>query len=164
MVHGHAEHERTQVQHLLERTTDREVTVLHEKPNAGNTLIEKFEKHASSAAFAVVLLTADDLGCPAGGGTRSRGRQNVIFELGFFFGRLGRHRVAVLLHPNVERPSDIDGLVYIPMGPADWKLPLLRELAEVKITIDYTRIPQPAYGHFARRHAVQLTTRRRARR
>lgn len=64
----------------------------------------------------------------------SRGRQNVIFELGFFFGKLGRDRVAVLLGPGVGEPSDINGLVYIPVDEAGaWKYQLGRELQSAGI-------------------------------
>jgi predicted nucleotide-binding protein len=117
--------------------------VLHEQANAGRTILEKFEQHAASAAYAVVLLTADDEGGPVSAtGRRPRGRQNVIFELGFFFGKLGRQRVAVLLDQDVERPSDIDGLVYISLDSAGaWKQSLARELRAVNIEVDYSRIP-----------------------
>jgi predicted nucleotide-binding protein len=64
------------------------VIVLHEQINNGRTILEKFEQHAASAAYAVVLLTADDEGGARSVAERQvRGRQNVIFELGFFFGR-----------------------------------------------------------------------------
>jgi predicted nucleotide-binding protein len=117
--------------------------VLHEQANAGRTLLEKFEGHASEAAYAVVLLTPDDTG-----GARdqvhhlARARQNVIFELGFLFGRLGRNRVAVLLAPGVEQPSDIAGLVYIPVDPGgSWKYKLARELEASGIAVALDRIP-----------------------
>lgn len=104
--------------------------VLHEQPNEGRTIIEKFEHH-SSVEYAVVLLTPDDVG-----GLRSdtyeglmRARQNVIFEMGFFFGKLGRRKVCALISPGVEQPSDLHGLVYIPFDQDDeWKLLLEREL------------------------------------
>jgi len=81
--------------------------------------------------YAVVLLTPDDVG-----GLRSdtyeqlmRARQNVIFEMGFFFGKLGRRRVCALISPGVEQPSDLHGLVCIPFDQDDeWKLLLAREL------------------------------------
>src|SRR5439155_364495 len=108
-----AEAERHELVRVLERATSRNVVVLHEQPNAGRTLIEKFEAHARAAAYAVVLLTGDDEAGSISGERRPRGRQNVIFELGFFFGKLGRERVTVLVQPGVERPSDVEGLVYI---------------------------------------------------
>jgi predicted nucleotide-binding protein len=143
VVHGHAHAVLHEAVRVLERGTGREVTVLHEQPNAGRTILEKFEDHAVAAAFAVVLLTADDEG-----GVRTsddmqlRGRQNVIFELGFFFGSLGRKRVAVLLEQGVEKPSDIEGLVYITLDAAGaWKYVLARELEAADISVDRSRIP-----------------------
>jgi predicted nucleotide-binding protein len=63
-----------------------------------------------------------------------RGRQNVIFELGFFFGKLGRERVCVLLAGGVEEPSDIAGLVYITIDAGGaWKYQLARELTAADI-------------------------------
>ena len=64
-----------------------------------------------------VLLTPDDEvvnpGAPESG-TR-RARQNVILELGFFLGRLGRESGKILLlHKGpIEIPSDIAGIEYI---------------------------------------------------
>ena len=142
VVHGHDHGLRHEVVRVLERATSREVTVLHEQANAGRTLLEKFEAHASSAAYAVVLLTPDDAGAAVGQPPQPRGRQNVIFELGFFFGRLGRDRVAVLLAPGVEQPSDISGLVYIGVDAAgSWKYQLARELAASDIGVNFERIP-----------------------
>jgi len=142
VVHGHADALRHELVRVLERATDRDVIVLHEQANAGRTILEKFEAHAASAAYAVVLLTGDDAGGPKGGAAAPRGRQNVIFELGFFFGKLGRERVAVLLDPQVEQPSDIAGLVYIPADPhGAWKQQLARELSAVDISVNYNRIP-----------------------
>jgi hypothetical protein len=142
VVHGHAHASLHETVRVIERGTQREVIVLHEQPNEGRTIIEKFEHHAAGAAYAVVLLTADDIGGTGHKASHPRGRQNVIFELGFFFGKLGRNRVAVLLDPAVEKPSDIDGLVYVALDSAGaWKQGLSRELASVGIEIDYSRIP-----------------------
>jgi predicted nucleotide-binding protein len=106
----------------------REVVILHEQANKGRTLIEKFEQHAATAGNAVILLTADDVGGPEGKDLHPRARQNVVFEMGFFYGRLGRERVAVLYEPTVEKPSDIDGIVYIQLDQAGaWKTALLAE-------------------------------------
>lgn len=143
VVHGHARAILHETVRVLERGTGREVIVLHEQANAGRTILEKFEEHAAHAAYAVVLLTGDDVGgIRAGASMNLRGRQNVIFELGFFFGKLGRSRVAVLLEENVEKPSDIDGLTYINLDQAGaWKTALARELQAANIPVNYSRIP-----------------------
>jgi predicted nucleotide-binding protein len=45
-----------------------------------------------------------------------RARQNVVLEMGMLLATLGRPRVAILLktQEKMERPSDIQGLIYIP--------------------------------------------------
>jgi predicted nucleotide-binding protein len=143
VVHGHARGILHETVRVLERGTGREIIVLHEQANAGRTILEKFENYAADTSFAVVLLTADDQGgLRAGADMNLRGRQNVIFELGFFFGKLGRDRVAVLLEENVEKPSDIEGLVYITLDKAGaWKQVLARELETAGISVDRSRIP-----------------------
>jgi predicted nucleotide-binding protein len=123
--------------------TGLEVIVLREQPNAGRTILEKFEDSAAVTSYAVVLLTADDIGrASSANELQPRGRQNVIFELGFFFGRLGRDRVTVLQGEGVEQPSDIGGLVYTTLDSSGaWKLALARELESANISVNYSRIP-----------------------
>jgi len=142
VVHGHDRALLHETVRTLEKASSREVVVLHEQPNAGRTILEKFESHAATASYAVVLLTGDDVGGATGESTSPRGRQNVIFELGFFFGKLGRERVAVLLGPGVEQPSDISGLIYIEIDAAGaWKYELGRELQSAGIDVALDRIP-----------------------
>jgi Predicted nucleotide-binding protein containing TIR-like domain len=92
IVHGHDDPAKTEVTLLIERAGLNAV-ILHEQPNEGRTIIEKFEKHGGSAGFAVVLLTPDDVGGPNREDLRPRARQNVIGEMFWFAGKLGRKRV-----------------------------------------------------------------------
>ena len=120
-----------------------EVIVLHEQANRGQTLIEKFERHSARAAFAIILLTADDEGRlrAEDGELLPRGRQNVILELGFFFGKLGRDRVCTLLAEGVEKPSDIDGIVYTPFSTGgSWKVDVIREMQAAGFTLDLSNL------------------------
>jgi predicted nucleotide-binding protein len=123
------------------------IKVLHEQANRGLTIIEKFEKHASLSGFAVVLLTADDAGAavPPGetipvDGLRPRARQNVVFELGYFVGALGRSRVAVLYDETVELPSDYQGIAYISLADETWRFKLLKELKATGLDYDLNKI------------------------
>lgn len=144
VVHGRDDARKYELVRLLDRTTDREAIVLHEQASRGATLLEKLERHAQAASFAVVLLTGDDEGRLRDDSAplRARGRQNVILELGVFLGLLGRSNVAVLIDPDVDRPSDLDGLVYIPLDPGGgWKLLLLKELEASGINVNRNRIP-----------------------
>jgi predicted nucleotide-binding protein len=115
IVHGRDELALSQTENIVRRL-GLEPIVLRRKANQGLTLIEKFEKH-SNVKFAIVLLTPDDVGALSENGPtphlQFRARQNVIFELGFFYGKLGRAQVCCLLKGGVEKPSDIDGISYI---------------------------------------------------
>lgn len=102
--------------------------ILADQPGQGDTIIEKFERHANASHYAIVLLTPDDEGRLAGvGQPQPRARQNVILELGYFFGKLGRKRV-VVINKGVEQPSDVHGLNYIAYGTSTWIEELRREL------------------------------------
>ena len=118
-----------------------EPIILDQQPNEGRTIIEKFEDHAN-VGFAVALLTPDDVGALRDGPSKlsPRARQNVILELGFFLGALGRKRVCALVKGDVEMPSDYDGVVYIPLDDADeWKIKLVEELKAAGFNIDANR-------------------------
>jgi predicted nucleotide-binding protein len=139
IVHGHNLGIKEAVARFIERLGPA-VIILHEQPNEGRTIIEKFESH-SDADYAVVLLTADDTGGPKNGTKTAsvsfRARQNVIFELGFFAAKLGRSRVSVLYEEGVEIPSDFSGILYIPVDlGGSWRFKLARELKTAGLTID----------------------------
>ena len=141
LVHGHDEAILHETARILERF-DLDVTILREQPNSGRTIVEKFVDY-SDVAFAVVLLTGDDRG-----GVKSlpfdeqklRSRQNVILELGFFLGKLGRSRVCALYQEDVEIPSDYDGVLFVPLdGGGAWHIALARELKAAGLDIDMNR-------------------------
>jgi len=139
IVHGHAEGAREAVARFLEQL-GLEPIILHEQPNQGRTVIEKFEAHAD-VGFAIVLLTPDDEGGPAAGKRRPRARQNVILELGYFIGRLGRAQVCALKAGNLELPSDILGIAWTALDPAGaWKQRLAKELAVAGYHLDWARV------------------------
>ncbi len=137
VVHGHDSAVKLQVAEFLERITGERPIILHEKAASGSrTVIEKFEDYASEAGFAVVLLTADDVGSAKGAAKlNDRARQNVVLELGFFFGKLGRSRVVALYEDGVELPSDISGVLYIPLI-GNWHTDLAKEVRAAGIAID----------------------------
>lgn len=141
VVHGHNHGMMEKTARFIEKL-GAEAIVLHEQPNEGRTVIEKFELH-SNTKYAVVLLTADDQGgsnaTPFDQQTR-RARQNVILELGYFLARLGRNRVCVLYENGVELPSDIAGLVYVELDKQDaWKWHLARELKTAGLRVDLNK-------------------------
>jgi predicted nucleotide-binding protein len=138
IVHGHDEASRETVARFLEKIGF-EVVILHEQPNKGRALITKFNEEAAGIGFAVVLMTPDDSGGAIGGEPKPRARQNVIFELGFFIGKLGPGRVAAIIAGDVELPSDYEGVVYIRLD-ADWRAQLARELQAASYEIDWNKV------------------------
>ena len=136
LVHGRDDAAKNEVALFL-RTLGLDPIILHLRPNGGRHLLTKFREESEGANFAVVLMTPDDVGGIAGADVRPRARQNVVFELGFFIGKLGPAHVAALLKSAVEKPSDFDGIAYIPYGPGtSWKTELAREMNHAKIPFD----------------------------
>jgi predicted nucleotide-binding protein len=132
VMHGHDEGMRESVARVL-TTFGLEPVILHEQPDRGRSIIEKFYDY-SDVDFAVVLLSPDDTGYANTGGpdmAQPRARQNVILELGFFLGRLGREKVVALHKENVEILSDFSGVLCQPfISGGDWPYKLTRELRE----------------------------------
>ncbi|WP_300440481.1 nucleotide-binding protein [Zoogloea sp.] len=142
LVHGHDEGAKHSVARFLEQLGVKPV-ILQEQINRGMTVIEKFEEFAGRAGFAVILMTPDDYGYPVGldNERRHRPRQNVVLELGYFTGRLGRDKVFVLMKGDIEVPSDVLGLVYQSMDNSNgWQLMLAKELKAAGFEIDLNRI------------------------
>lgn len=141
VVHGHDEAAREAMARFLEKI-ELEAIILQEQPDQGLTIIEKFETYAGQVGFAVVLLTPDDPGGPASApAPANRARQNVIFELGYFVGKLGRGRACLLRKGEVEIPSDLYGVIYTEMDAAEgWKLKLVRELKAANLHFDANKV------------------------
>ena len=141
VVHGRDDGARDTVARFLDGL-ELEPVILQEQPSEGRTIIEKFEDH-SDVGFAVVLCTPDDVGALASDpdNLRPRPRQNVVLELGFFLGKLGRNKVCALLNGVMDMPSDYGGVLYIPLDAAEgWKLTLARELRAAGMAIEMNRI------------------------
>lgn len=142
VVHGRDDGIKHQVARFIERLGI-DAVIMDEQPNRGQTLIEKFEANAD-VAYAVVNLTPDDVGGLAGSSLeeqRRRARQNVIFELGYFAGKLGRGKVCALYDPSVEMPSNYQGVTYIELNDtAQWQLILAKEMKDAGISVDLNRL------------------------
>lgn len=142
IVHGRDKTYKDSVARLLEKLFLHPI-ILHEQPNQGRTVIEKFIDNAI-VGFAVVILTADDKGGVQGTATKKnlhpRARQNVVLELGYFMGKLGRKRVCALYQDGVELPSDYVGVLYIPLDAGDaWKTLLAKELKAAGYDVDLNK-------------------------
>lgn len=144
VVYGHDEIARTQLEAMLRRW-DLDPIILDQQASGGQTIIEKLEEYGADVGYAIVLATPDDDGKAKAEATyRSRVRQNVVLELGMFLAKLGRNRVAILLKEaaDFEKPSDIQGLIYIPFQNKvdEVSISLIRELARQGYKIDTARI------------------------
>lgn len=143
IVHGHDEEFKQSVARNVEKLGLKAI-ILHEQPSQGKTIIEKLESY-SGVGFAIVLLSPDDIGREKGKSDwllfntklKPRARQNVIVELGYFIGKLGRQRVCILKREEVEEPSDFNGIVYVPYDtPGNWRFRLVQELRAAGYDVD----------------------------
>lgn len=142
IVHGHDNAIKVSVARFVEKLGLKAV-ILHEQPNKGRTIIEKFEEHANSSSFAIIILTPDDIGYPKDKEKEKsfRARQNVIFELGFFCGALGRKHICVLYKDSIEIPNDYLGVVYLKIDDShSWQLSLAKEMKESGLIIDMNKV------------------------
>ncbi|VEI70452.1 ABC-type sugar transport system, periplasmic component [Serratia fonticola] len=137
IVHGHDNDALQSVARFISRIGLEEI-ILSERPDGSRTIIEKFEAESGDVSFAIVLMTPDDSGnALSSESTRLRARQNVLYELGYFAGKLGRGRVLVLKKGEIEIPSDLAGVLYTELDEhGGWKRKLLSELAYADVPFD----------------------------
>ncbi len=140
IVHGHDSAALNDVARVVQRL-DIEPIILTEQPHEGDTLMEKLEKH-SDVPYAVILCTADDVGrANDEADLKARARQNVILELGYFIGRLGRAKVCVLMTEGLDMPSDLHGVGYHTLDRAGaWKLALAGEMRAAGLPADLNKL------------------------
>ena len=141
IVHGHDNEAKQETARLIEQLKLKAI-ILHEQPNRGRTVVEKLQQESKTAGYAVILLTPDDLGTVKGNDElEARARQNVVLELGYFLGKLGREKMCILLKDSTTVPSNFNGIVYIPMDDAGrWKYDLAKELTGAGFSINLDNI------------------------
>ena len=133
IVHGHDDALKSEVARYIEKLGF-DAIILHEQVNNGRTIIEKLEQITADVQYAVILYTGDD----AGVNGQRRARQNVIFEHGYFVSKLGRNRTCAIMADNIEKPSDNDGVLYIPI--ANWRMQLAKEMKGAGLPVDMNKI------------------------
>lgn len=141
IVHGHDDAAKLEMARTLEKAGF-EAIILHEQPDEGRTIIEKFENYAD-VSFAVILYTECDLGrakeTPVDS-EKYRARQNVVFEHGFFLGKLGRGHVCALVKGDIEVPGDLSGVVYVNMDKEGaWKMKLASNMRAAGLPVDMNK-------------------------
>lgn len=136
VVHGHNGELKLEIARLIEKVGITPV-ILSEQANQGATIIEKIERYGDVGA-AICLFTADDIGKAKGeSDSKNRARQNVVFEAGYFMGKLGRNKVVMIADSSVEIPSDLSGVVY--SNDKNWEVQVLKELKEIGFKIDFNK-------------------------
>lgn len=137
IVHGHDDVLKLAVARLIEKQNIKAI-ILHEQANQGATIIEKIESNSDVNA-AICLFTADDVCNPENNDKmNNRARQNVVFETGYFMGKLGRDHTIILTDRDVELPSDMQGVVYT--DTSNWQFSVLKELKAIGYKIDYNKL------------------------
>ena len=161
IVHVHDEHAKAELENMMHRLK-LEPVVLHRRPDKGRTTIEKFEAESKGSGYALILLTSDDDCLLLDEETNQRkkvkrARQNVLLELGFFIGSLGRERVCAIYKKGVEIPSDISGVLYKQFEVGR------RARGGNQKGVGNSRIPNTMYkSYFGYQSCVELTIRYRS--
>lgn len=142
IVHGHDDSMKLEVARFIEQL-DLKPIILHEQVNEGLTIIEKLEKH-TEIGFGIILYSPDDIGSENNQNDNKkfklRARQNVIFEHGYLIAKIGRHNVCALVKDDIEKPSDITGIIYIKFSDNAWKIELSKELKNAGYKFDLNKI------------------------
>jgi predicted nucleotide-binding protein len=143
IVHGRNDGIKSEVTAFLYKMKLKPI-ILHEQPNQGKTVIEKLEKYGDVGA-AVILFSSDDLGKYNGDNEyEPRARQNVIFEAGYFIGRLGRENTIILYEDGLRIPTDLGGYIYISLDEHKrWQVELAKDLKAGGLDIDLDDILVP---------------------
>ena len=134
VIHGHDELNTRRLTQLLQGHFSLNPIAMLSKPGMSRPLIEKFEEEAQNCSFAFGLFTPDDEIVNASN-RYMQARPNVIYEVGWFIGRLGKHRVTLLLKHGTNIHSDLDGVSRIPFSDnvEDKFLDIQEELKAAKI-------------------------------
>jgi len=134
VIHGHDELNTRRLTQLLQSHFNLNPIAMLSKPGMSRPLIEKFEEEAQNCSFAFGLFTPDDeiVNAP---NRYMQARPNVIYEVGWFIGRLGKHRITLLLKHGTNIHSDLDGVSRIPFSDnvEDKFLDIQKELKAAKI-------------------------------
>ncbi|WP_375653599.1 TIR domain-containing protein [Bartonella sp. OD88NMGDW] len=153
IVHGH---DRTALKQLTSILNDfnLEPYILQNTGGNGLTIIEALEKGIRSnfIKFGIVLLTPDDIGYAKSAGKKAaqpRARQNVIFEMGMLMSALSRKNVAILKKQDLELPSDISGIIYLPFKEhvKETLKDLSHRLCEAGFNLDAKKLDEKKVTH-----------------
>jgi len=147
LAHGRDERWRQAVEHLLEQAGEHEVRIISRRSGERDRLADALDEEPQTASrYAVVLLTADDIG-----GRRlesdsepffsTRAQQEVVFQMGFLVAALSPGRVCVLYEDGVELPYELDGVSHVRLDLAGtWQPKLLLHLRRAGFDYDMNKL------------------------
>jgi predicted nucleotide-binding protein len=146
LAHGRDEKWKQAVEHLLEQSGEHEIKIVNRRAHERARLTDELREDPQGSHYAVVLLTADDVG-----GARlesdtepyfsTRAHQQVVFEMGFLVAALTPGRVCVLYEDGVELPCDLDGVSHVRLDLAGtWQPKLLLHLRRAGFDYDMNRL------------------------
>lgn len=141
IVHGHDDAAKSEAARFVENLGFKAI-ILHEQASSGKTIIEKIEEY-TNVGFGIVLYTPCDLGASQEEKEllKPRARQNVVFEHGYLMGKIGRENVCALVKGDIEKPTDIAGVVYISMDEGGgWKLAVAKEMRSSGYDVDLNKL------------------------
>ena len=140
IVHGHDRTMLLEVERLVGHIGLDPVVLGDQVDQGFYSIFDKFERHANESEYAIILFSPDDETTEG----KKRARQNVIFELGYFLGKLGKDRVSLLNKDSTEQfdiPTDILGSAYIKFdSEGAWKLKITKALDVSGLSVDYSMI------------------------
>jgi len=148
LAHGRDERWKQAVEHLLEQAGEHEIRIVNRRANERGHLTEVLSEEPPASRYAVVLLTADDVGGPrlesdAEPFFSTRAHQQVVFEMGFLIAALSPGRVCVLYEDGVELPYDLDGVSHVRLDLAGtWQPKLLLHLRRAGFDYDMNKLVQ----------------------
>ncbi|HTZ87054.1 MAG TPA: TIR domain-containing protein [Solirubrobacteraceae bacterium] len=144
LAHGRDEGWKQAVEHLLEQAGEHEIRIVNRRAERGR--LTEVLGEETPARYAVVLLTADDVGGPrlesnAEPYFSTRAHQEVVFEMGFLIAALSPGRVCVLYEDGVELPYDLEGVSHVRLDLAGtWQPKLLLHLRRAGFDYDMNKL------------------------
>ncbi|MFI4990251.1 MAG: TIR domain-containing protein [Solirubrobacterales bacterium] len=148
VAHGRDERWKQAVEHLLEQAGEHEIRIVSQRSGERSRLSEAIGEEAPASRYAVVLLTADDIGGPRLESDSepyfsTRAHQEVVFQMGFLVAALSPGRVCVLYEDGVELPYDLEGVSHVRLDLAGtWQPKLLLHLRRAGFDYDMNKLVQ----------------------
>jgi predicted nucleotide-binding protein len=146
LAHGRDERWKQAVEHLLEQAGEHEIRIINRRSGEQGRLSDALDEPATTSRYAVVLLTADDVGGPRLESDSepffsTRAHQEVVFQMGFLVAALRPGRVCVLYEDGVELPYELEGVSHVRLDLAGtWQPKLLLHLRRAGFDYDMNKL------------------------